>query len=640
MLPGIKSTGEFGTGISVRGGGNDQNLFLIEETPIYNTSHVFGLISALSPEAVSNVNLYKGYIPANYGERASSIIDIQLKRGNEKMIHANGGIGLFSSRLSIDGPLIKNKATFLLAARSSYSSILLNRMPDVELSNSKANFYDVTGNFNASITKKQRLFGMFYTSYDYFDYSNQLQYINQNSAGELKWNYARSTKTNYMLALSYSGNNITKRDVETKISSSLTENSIKSISFRGDAEYKINPKNLIQTGVQLIHYTINPGNQEPLDTLSSVRNIELEHNQGVESAVYINDNITLNNAISFNLGLRYSMFFNLGPQQVYNYQPGSPRLTIIDSTLYAKNEVIQKYQGFEPRLSFKYQFGNTLSTKLSYNRNIQYISMISASAAQSPDDIWQLSNKYNKPILSNTISWGIYKNLKQNTIETSVEVYYRKLNHLTEYKNGAQLTLNPHIETELLDADGKSYGIEFLLKKTQGNLDGWVGYTYSHSLKKTNGEVSEEIINGNNYYPSSYDKPHDFNLMFTYHVNRRLRFSSNFTYSTGRAVTLPEAIYFTDNNWIVTYRDRNSERLPDYHRLDISVSMDENLRIKRVWKGSWTFSLLNVYSRKNVYSIFFKSEVPTIENNYRNFGLYKLYIIGRPLPTITYNFIF
>ncbi|MBN1415851.1 MAG: TonB-dependent receptor [Bacteroidales bacterium] len=654
MLPGIKSTGEFGTGISVRGGGNDQNLFLMDETSVYNTSHVFGLISAISPDIVSNVSLYKGYIPVEYGERASSVIDIQLKRGNEKKYTGNGGIGLFSSRLSVEGPIIKNKASFMVAGRSSYSNWLLNQMPDVQLANSKANFYDIYAGIHAGITDKHRLFCMFYNSYDFFNFDDKLHYINKNTAGEMKWNYSRNASSDYSLTVSYSGNGIEKKNLENKVGSYLLETSINSVSVKGDANYTLNNKHSLKAGVQAIRYLVDQGRQRPWDSSSTVRNIELETNQGIETALYLTDNYMASDRISLNLGLRYSVFFNVGPFTVYNYR-SSPLsdATLNGSMRYKTGELIKMHHGPEPRISLRYQVSNDASAKASYSRNIQYLSLVSASAVQSPDDNWQLANTYIKPIVSNAFALGFYKNFKQNTIETSVELYYRSLHNQTDYKNGARLTLeawpdtvedmplvNMPFERELINTTGRNYGIELMVKKNLGSLEGWISYTYSHSLKKTNSLYAEEIIRGNDFYPSNYDKPHDLNMMLTYHYNRRLRLSANFTYSTGRAVTLPEAIIYSDNTWYVTYRPRNSERLPDYHRLDLSVSLDESLRIKKKWKGSWTFSVLNVYGRKNAYSVFFKSEIPTKENNYRAFGLYKLYIIGRPVPTLSYNFIF
>lgn len=654
MLPGIKSTGEFGTGISVRGGGNDQNLFLIEETPLYNTSHVFGLISAISPDIAGNVSLYKGFIPAEFGERASSVIDIQLRRGNEKKYTANGGIGLFSSRLAVEGPVIRDRMSFLVAGRSSYSDWLLNRIPDAQLANSKASFHDIYAGINSRIAKRHRLFFMFYNSYDFFNYDKTLQYANKNNAGELKWNFSRSRTLDYSMAISYSENAVEKKDLEYPSKSYRLRHSVNSLSVRADVLYNMNQSHAIKFGAQAIRYAVDQGRQEPGDTLSTAGTVDLETNQGVETALYITDNITINTNISLNVGLRYSMFFNLGPYTVHHYQQGLTRseATLTGSTGYDDFELIRMYHGLEPRFSFRYQFNSSASAKVSYSRNMQYLSLVSASAVQSPDDLWQLANTYIEPVVSNAVALGLYRNLRQNTLETSVEFYYRSLRNLTEYKDGARLSLDayagtyqagmPNIpfESQLISATGRNYGAELMIKKNQGDLEGWIAYTWSRSLKRTQSALAGEIIRANQWYPSNCDKPHDLNAMLTYHYNRRLRLSANFTYSTGRAVTLPEAIYYTENAWHVTYRPRNSERLPDYHRLDLSVSFDESLRIKKKWKGSWTFSVLNVYGRKNAYSIFFKAENPSKENNYRSFGLYKLYIIGRPLPTLTYNFIF
>jgi hypothetical protein len=642
MLPGVTSSGEFGTGISVRGGGSDQNLFLLDETPIYNTSHVFGLISAFSPDVINNVTLYKGFIPADYGERVSSIIDIQLKNGNDKAFHANGGIGLIDNRLSIEGPIVNNKVSFIVGGRSSYSDWLLADIPDAQLGNSKANFYDFIIGVNANITEKQRLSCFFYNSYDYFNYDDEIKYSNTNYAGEIKWNYYQNSNLYYSIAVSYSDYGIEKKDLTNAVEETLSNTGIYSFSLRSDMVYNVGHGHVLKTGVQAINYHTNPGKQQPLDSTSNAPNIVLDHGQGWELAYYLSDDINLTDKISVNAGLRYSLYLCLGPGTVFNYSPGVPRSvsSISDTVKYANNSLITKYYGLEPRVSLKYQFGNSSSTKISYTRNIQYISLISTSAVQTPDDIWEIANKYIKPVLSNTIALGYYKNLEDNTIETNAEIYYRTLDNLTDYINGAELTMNSHIETELVDAQGKSYGAEIMIKKNTGFWDGWLSYTYSRSFKKTNSTYLEDMINNNNYYPSSYDKPNDFNMMLTYHANRRLRFSWNFTYSTGRPVTLPIAMYETDGTWKVSYGDRNSQRLPDYNRLDFSVSLDESLKIKKKWKGSWTFSVLNVYARKNAYSVFFQEETPSAANDYRQFGLYKLYIIGEPFPTLTYNFIF
>jgi outer membrane receptor protein involved in Fe transport len=301
---------------------------------------------------------------------------------------------------------------------------------------------------------------------------------------------------------------------------------------------------------------------------------------------------------------------------------------------------MQFYNDIEPRIAFKIQLEKSSSVKLSYNRNKQYVSLISNTAVPNPNDIWKLADKYVKPIDCSHYAIGLFKNFDQNKIETSVEIYYKSLKNLVEYKNGAHLVMNPIIETALINADGKNYGIEFFVKKNSGELDGWLSYTYSRSLKKTNSPFPEEIINNNQYYPSAFDKPHELTLMLTWHINRRVRLAGNFDYSTGRAITIPENRYYIDGIPVVQFSDRNIYRLPDYHRLDLSLSVDENLRLRKQWKGSWTFSIINVYGHKNIYSVYYVDEHPSAANNYRTASLYKLIIIGIPLVSLTYNFMF
>jgi hypothetical protein len=314
--------------------------------------------------------------------------------------------------------------------------------------------------------------------------------------------------------------------------------------------------------------------------------------------------------------------------------------SITGYTQYKSNETVQTYFGFEPRLSTRLQLNEHSSVKVSYNRNVQYLSLISYSAVSTPADIWKLADPYVKPLFADQVAVGYYHNFLNNSIETSVEVYYKRLLHVLEYKDGASLEMNPNLESVLLDASGKNYGIEFLLKKNSGKLDGWISYTYSRSLRKTDGIYNGEAINNNRYFPSSYDRPNDFNTVINYHVNKRLQFSANFAYCTGRPITLPEYKYLEGDEVVVFFSDKNSYRIPPYHRLDLTLTLDESLRIKKRWKGSWSFSLLNVYGRKNAYTIFYKKEAPSPANNYNRYSLYKLYLIGQPVPTLSYSFIF
>jgi len=325
---------------------------------------------------------------------------------------------------------------------------------------------------------------------------------------------------------------------------------------------------------------------------------------------------------------------------VYNpSQPLSPE-SIVDTIDYGKNKSVKSYSGLEPRASLRYTIDDNSSVKISYNRINQYINMVSNTMVMNPADVWKLSNEYVKPLACDQLAIGYFRNLHKNMFETSIEVYYKKLKNIVEYKDGASIMLNPKLEADLLNANGYNYGTEIYIKKSSGRLTGWISYAYSSSLRHTSGANVTEQINRNAYFPSSYDKPHNLNIVGNYHISRRWRFSWTFSYNTGRPTTLPELKYAVGNNQLVYYSDRNKYRLPDYHRLDVAITCDESLRVKKFWKGSWTFSIVNVYGRKNAYSIYFHKEIPSEINNYRSYSLYKLYIIGRPLPTLTYNFSF
>jgi outer membrane receptor for ferrienterochelin and colicin len=369
----------------------------------------------------------------------------------------------------------------------------------------------------------------------------------------------------------------------------------------------------VDAGINLFNNLVHPGDQSPLDTFSLIVPASLKSEKAYEGSIFFNDEYNINSNIALNTGLRISGYKTPGSRMIL---------------------------GFEPRLAARMRINNNSSVKLGYNRNYQYISLISLSLVSTPGDIWKLANSNIKPLIANQVALGYYRNFLYNTIETSVEVYYKRLSNLIEYKDGTILEMNPDLENELLNARGINYGIEFLLTKKSGKIDGWISYTFSRSLRKISDPYQGEIISNNKYYPSSYDKPHDFTIVLNWHVNRRLQFSANFTYSTGRPITLPEYKYPRNGDVMVVFSKRNKYRIPDYHRLDLTVTLDESLKIKKKWKGYWSFSLLNVYGRRNPYTIFYKKENPSEFNNFNSFGLYQLYFIGRPLPMLSYTFIF
>lgn len=641
MMPGVKSIGEFSSGINVRGGGEDQNLYLINGTPLFNTSHVFGLFSVVNPDMVDKLTLFKGHIPAYYGERVSSVIDIRTRENVPENRKIKGGIGLYDSRLMIELPIIREKVFLNIGGRSSYSDWILNKTNDIDLKNSSASFYDLNGSLNFNLNKNRFVISA-YSSYDDFSFSNEVAYTYGSTAGSIQWNYIINTNLASYFTISYSKYKVHKDDIINVFTANRVKSAISYTGLRYRIKYSGISNNLIDAGFNAIKYYVQPGRETPLDINSIIQPAEVETEKGVESAFFINDEITLTNFLTLSAGLRISGYAYLGPKTVMTYLPGMSKdsSSVFGQIDYPENKIIKSYFGIEPRLSAKLQFSNNSSLKLSYDRNIQYLSLLSNSSVSTPSDIWKLSDSYIKPLATNQFAIGFYRNFLNNTIESSVEVYYRNLSNIIEYKNGVELEMVNNIETKLINATGKNYGIEFLLKKNTGKFEGWITYTFSRSLRKTTGTYNEEIINNGRFFPSSYDKPHDFTVVANYHVNKRLSFSANFTYSTGRPVTLPEYKYITGDDYVVYFSDKNKYRIPSYHRLDITMRIDESLRIKKKWKGSWSFSILNVYGRKNAYTVFYKKEDPSERNDYNRFSLYKLYLIGKPIPSITYNFIF
>lgn len=639
-MPGVKSVSEFGSGINVRGGSEDQNLFLLENCPIYNTSHVMGLLSVINPDAVDKVALYKGHIPIEYGERVSSVMNIDTDNPTIDKTKVKGGIGIYSSRLMLETPIADKLIKLKIGARSSYSDYLLQQMPDYNLQNSSASFYDITG--TAFINLKNNPITIFgYHSYDYFKYASNYLYDYGNRLGSVTWTHVFNPDLNVKTTIAYSKYAISNEDRQESLFTNISKSHIESKSSKTKLSYKALEANQIQLGAQAIQYSINPGNRIPTDnSQSELYTADLE--QGNEISFFAGDEISFGPLFSISLGLRYTLFNYLGPKTVYSYTTDSPMLkeNTEDSTAYSSGESIINYSGLEPRVAMKYVLTPYSSVKLSYNRNKQYLSLLSYTSISTPNDVWKLADAYMKPVIADQVALGYYQNFNENTIEASVEIYGKKLQNLAEYRNGAQLNFNRQIETAMLNASGTNYGIEFMVKKTNGKLTGNASYTYSRAFKQTNGKWFVDMINRNERYPSQYDIPHSFNINANYKLNRRIRFGATFSYATGRPVTLPEYTYNLGYSKLVYYSDRNKYRLPDYHRLDLSMSIDESLKKMKKWKGSWTFSLLNVYGRKNAYSIYYKKDTPTLDNNYQVFSLYKMYLIGVPTPTVTYNFIF
>lgn len=644
LMPGIQTIGELGTGFNVRGGGADQNLVLLEDVPIFNTSHLFGLVSVVNSDGISNATLLKAGIPAKYGERASSVMDIQLGAGNPGKTSVKGSIGLISSKLYLETPLFHNKISLLTGARTSYSNWLMHRLPDADLINSSTRFYDadIYLSYNVNATNKINLFT--YISKDKLGFSRNSEYRYGNLLASLRWKHTFNTNLylNLMAGISQYQNEFSETDQEQFWDNYKIHSSIRYNNLKGNVTWLPHRNHTVDFGLNTALYRINPGELSPSEEESQIAPVQIHAENAIEYALYLSDNMTIAQKLSLDIGLRYNFYNYLGPNKVYVYQPGAPisHESIIDSFTYADYQSICTYSGPEPRISLRYAMSENNSLKLSYNRIHQHIQLISNTAVMMPSDVWKLSSPNLGPLTSDQVSLGYYHNFRNNTLETSVEVYYKNIDGAIDYKNGARIILNPYLESDLVNVNGINYGIEFYVKKNSGRLTGWASYTFSRSFHRTESRFEVERINDNNAFPTSYDKPNNLVINASYHFSKRWRFGGSFLYSTGRPLTLPELKYTYQDYQLIHYSDRNKYRLPDYHRLDFYITLDESLSIKKKWKGSWTFSIINLYGRKNAYSVFYQKEDHMVTDELRQYDTYMMYILGRPLPTLTYNFTF
>ncbi|SHI35123.1 TonB-dependent Receptor Plug Domain [Hymenobacter daecheongensis DSM 21074] len=634
-LPGVKSVGEGSTGLNVRGGATDQNLILFNGTTIYNPSHLFGFFSAFNPDILQTVELYKSAIPAKYGGRLSSVLEIKTREGNKKKFAGAGGIGPLTSRLTLEGPIVKDKAAFIISGRTSYSDWILKKLSNSSFRQSSASFYDLSGHVSSEINEKNSLYATGYLSTDRFRLASDTtyQYLNQNAS--LKWQYNFTNQLYGVFTGAYSHYAYDIVSEKNPVNSSRLQYGIKQSNLQADFSYFPNSRHTIDFGFSSLLYNISPGSLTPNGEKSLIRPDVLGQEKALESAVYASDRIDLTPRLSVSVGLRYSLFNALGPRDVYRYASDVAKTenSILDTVRYASGKVLATYHGPEYRLSARYSLTENTSVKASYNRTRQYIHQLTNTASVSPADTWKLSDANIRPQVGDQVSVGYYRNFKSNTVEASVETYYKSLRDFVDYKSGATLLLNHHIETDIVNALGKAYGVELMVKKLTGKINGWVSYTYSRSLVQVNAGTTAEMVNGGRFYPSNFDKPHDVTLIGNYRFSRRISTSLNFTYSTGRPITLPLAKYYVANSLRVYYSDRNAYRVPDYYRADVAINLEGSHKIKKLAHSSWTLGVYNLTGRRNPYSIYFKSENGLIKG-------YKLSIFGQPIPTITYNFKF
>ena len=633
MLPGVQTVGECASGFNVRGGGVDQNLILLDGAPIFKSSHLFGFFSVFNQDVVDDFMLYKSGIPAKFGGRASSVLDVTTRNGNNDKYNVALGVSPITGRVYVEGPVIDDRTTFLIAARSTYSDWLLKKIDDPRLSNSSASFWDGNVKIGHTINKNNKVKLSIYRSGDKFRLDSDTSYNYKNTCASLHWLHIYNTNFSQENSLVYSNYWYAIESQSDPTTAFQLDYNIQYMSAETKFKYSPKANHKCAFGLAANHYSLTPSAMHPVGDQSLIKTSETKHDNALDFSIFADDEWNVTDRLLVYGGIRADAFLSVGKRDVYQYAASLPlsRNTLIDTVQYGSSDISKAYFALEPRLSLRYKLGRVNSIKASYNRMTQNLHMLSNSAAVSPTDSWTLSGEHIRPQRANIFSLGYYHNLKDNAFEVSIEAYYKRVRDVLDFKGGAQLLTNPAIETDLLQGLQVAYGLEFLIRKKVGNLTGWVGYTYSVSRIKMDSQFKEEQVNGGRFYPSNYDKPHDIIFVANYKMNRRLSFSTSVTYSTGRPITYPVASYNFKGKTLLYYSDRNEYRVPDYFRCDMSMNIEGNLKSKKIAHSYWSISVYNLTGRDNAYSIFFK----TIPGG----GLrgYQMSIFPRPLLTISYN---
>jgi len=623
LLPGINSAGEGSSSFFVRGGSPDQNLILLDEATVYNPSHLMGFFSVFNSDAIKDVKIYKGSAPAQYGGRLSSLLDINMNDGNSKNFHANGGIGLISSRITAEGPIIENKSSFIISGRRTYADLFLALSTNESLKKSALYFYDLNLKANYNLNENDRFYLSGYLGRDVVEINDQFGFNWGNTTLTLRWNHIFNDKLFLNSSLIYS-----KYDYLVNIENGQTlidiKSSIEDLSLKEDFQYFINPENTILFGLNAIKHNFTPGKLNSYtDTSTSFTN-NVSDKYAVEFALYLSHEFNLGELIKLNYGVRYSGFALLGPGTFYTFDKDGD---VSNSTNYSDGELVKYYNTFEPRFAANYLLDADKSIKMAYSRNSQYLHLLSNTTSTTPLDIWQPSTNNVAPGIADQISLGYFQNFDNNNYEFSIETYYKNLQNQIEYKNGADLLANPNVEAELVYGSGSSYGLEFLLKKKSGRFTGWIGYSLAKSVRDF------DDIDQGNPFPAKFDRTHDLSIVASYQFNDNWNFSATWVFNTGNAVTYPSGKYMIDGNVVNYYTSRNDYRMPDNHRLDLSATYYfEN---KGSYSSNLNFSLYNAYGQKNAYSIAFKKnpDDPTKTEAVMTY-LFTFF------PSVTYNFNF
>jgi hypothetical protein len=622
LLPGIQSAGDGSSGFFVRGGGADQNLILLDEATVYNPSHLLGFFSTFNSDAIKDITVYKGGMPAEYGGRLSSVIDIKMNDGNDKDFHAGGGLGLISTRLNAEGPIVPDKGSFSISARRTYADVFLKLSSDTNVSSNSLYFYDLNMKANYKFDEKNRVYLSGYFGRDNLGFGNTFGIDYGNATGTARWNHVFNSRLFSNTSFIYSNYNYKIKINSNNNDISITSN-IRDLDLKEDLQYYVNADNKINFGFNTIRHAISPGIISA-SVVSSFNSLKIQDKYSLENAVYVSHEWSPNDKFHFNYGLRISAFYVFGPGNFYTYDPAG---NAIDTARYSGGQLVKSYLNLEPRFSMSYQFNEASSFKLSYTRNTQVLHLLSNSTSSNPTDLWLPSSNIVKPEIADQAAIGYYRNFDDNRYEFSSEVYYKTMQNQIDYKNGAQLIANENVESQLLFGKGRAYGLELFFKKKVGQFTGWVSYT----LSRTEGKITG--IDQGNWYPARQDRTHDISLVGIYQANKKWTLSATWVYYTGNAVTFPSGKYQVNGQTAFYYTERNGYRMPAYHRADIAATLQNKKR--RKFESSWTFSVFNLYGRENAYSIIFQNDPsdPTKTQAVQ-------YALFRFIPSVTYNFKF
>lgn len=624
LLPGVATVGEGGSGFYVRGGSVDQNLILLDEANVYNASHLMGFFSVFNPDAVKEVELYKGGIPARYGGRLSSVLDIRMIDGNKKRFEMAGGIGTISSRLMLSLPIVKNKGSIMVSGRRTYADIFLPLSKEPDLKGSKLHFYDVNLKADYKLNDKNKLYLSGYMGRDVFEVKNQFRIDWGNALIAARWNHVFSDKLFLNTTATFSNYDYFLGEPDGLDAYEWTSN-IKDYYLKEDFTYYINPDHTLKFGLLTSYHQIDPGQAQGVN-ISILDEFVVPKTNGLEHAAYLSHKMKIGKRFSTTYGLRFSGFQNIGATTYYTY---TDDYQVADTITVSKGEIYHNSWGFEPRIGMTFLLSESNSIKGSYNRTRQYVHLASNSTATSPLDIWFPTSPNVKPQIADQVALGFFQNLVKDTYQASVEVYYKQMQNSIDFKDHAVLVLNPLLEGELRFGRTFAYGSEFLVKKVKGNFTGWISYTLSRTQRKIDG------INNNELYFAKYDKTHDLSVILSYDLKKSWTFSANFVYSTGAAVTMPIGKMEYMGMTVPIYSERNGRRMPDYHRFDLAVSYRPKKNETKKWKSEWVLSVYNVYNRANPYNITFKQS----ETDPNVTKAEMLYLFGI-VPSITYNFKF